>query len=431
MTGRRRRVLFIARGAPPSPLPGARRIEGMSRYLEELGYDVTVLASIMFGRGPQPWGPSRVVRTRDAVGAPLLELRRKRRQTRAASGLHAEPASAPITKNTDAEMRRSTLSSLLAPDVAAVTWLPFALPRAFQLHARHHFDCVITSAPPPSTHLIGLALHARGLPWLVDVRDGWTFEQPDRPPLAPPAAWLDRRLERLVMTRADVVTTVTPRLTRDVADRFDARAVTITNGFDPAEEVTESPRIDGLLSPDRHSLVYTGSLYPSRFRPFARALAQLQRERPELESRLEVVIIGARWQGSAEVADEEGVRGVRWVPPLPRADVLRIQRQADSLLVLLEPERPGLATTKLFEYFAAERPILVVGPAGDAADILANAGGGFTVAPTLEGVATGIDKLLGGEEPPAGRSGRGVYTYPQLAAQMAEQIEAAIARHGR
>ncbi|MDX6642953.1 MAG: hypothetical protein QOD76_915, partial [Solirubrobacteraceae bacterium] len=70
----------------------------------------------------------------------------------------------------------SPIAALVVPDLAIVGWLPFALPRALSLARRERFDCVITTSPPHSAHLIGLALRRRGVPWVADFRDGWTFE---------------------------------------------------------------------------------------------------------------------------------------------------------------------------------------------------------------------------------------------------------------
>ena len=91
------------------------------------------------------------------------------------------------------------------PDLSLGTWLPFALPAALGLARRRRFDCVLTSSPPPSTHLIGLALRRRGIPWIAELRDGWTFEPPHAPwPLGVQHA-ADRALERRVLGRADAV----------------------------------------------------------------------------------------------------------------------------------------------------------------------------------------------------------------------------------
>jgi glycosyltransferase involved in cell wall biosynthesis len=421
-----RKVLFVAHGAPPSPLPGARRIAGLTRYLSELGYEVTVLTSVVFGRGPERFGAARLVRTRDAIASPVLEQRRRLRGQAAVAPEPDPAAGAGQVADGNREIRRSRLASYLTPDTSVLTWLPFALPRAFELEARHRFDCVITSIPPRSTHLIGLALHGRGLPWVADFRDGWNFEVV-RPELAPVAAWLDRRLEELVASRADVATAVTDSITDDLVARLGSRAATVTNGFDPAEVLDGAPGTSDLLAPERHSLVYTGSLYPTRFAPFARALAEVERDRPDLASRMEIVIVGPSWEGVRELAEAERLSMVRWHRPRPRGEILRLQRQADSLLMLVEPERPGMATTKLYEYLAAERPVLAVGPEGEASRILAETGGGFSCPASADGLAAALDRLLEGEAPSGDASKRDAYTYPRLAEQMAEQVEAAIA----
>ena len=67
------------------------------------------------------------------------------------------------------------------PDLAVGTWLPFALPRALSLARKGDFDVVLTTSPPQSAHLVGLALARRGLPWIAELRDGWTFEPPRAP----------------------------------------------------------------------------------------------------------------------------------------------------------------------------------------------------------------------------------------------------------
>ena len=47
----------------------------------------------------------------------------------------------------------------------------------------------LTTSPPPSVHLVGLALRHHGMPWIAELRDGWAFEPPHP---AWPLAALDR-----------------------------------------------------------------------------------------------------------------------------------------------------------------------------------------------------------------------------------------------
>src|SRR5437660_5235856 len=176
-----RTILLVTQFAPPSPLVAARRTAGLTRYLHRLGHNVVVLTSALSGEG-EIEGAARVVRVRDLIASPVNW---RRRHYAALTG--ASPAT---------YSRPSWLQSVVVPDLALVGWIPFAVPRALTLARRQDFDCVITSSPPPSTHLVGLALRRRGVAWIAEFRDGWTFEPPRaRFPLAVQRS-ADRRIER-------------------------------------------------------------------------------------------------------------------------------------------------------------------------------------------------------------------------------------------
>jgi glycosyltransferase involved in cell wall biosynthesis len=73
------------------------------------------------------------------------------------------------------------------------------------------------------------------------------------------------------------------------------------------------------------------------------------------------------------------------IPFVPRRRSLELQRDSEALLLIL-PEAGGRGTGvipgKVFEYLAAERPILaVVPPDGAAANLIREAGAGVVVAP--------------------------------------------------
>src|SRR5947209_6890069 len=155
-----RSILLVAQLAPPSELSAARRVAGLAKYLDRLGHRVTVLTSLASGRGPVPG--ARAIRTRDAM---VSALNWRRESFAALAGGSGDGGY---------EGRPSRLASLFVPDLAVAGWLPFALPRARDLAAGA--DAVITTSPPHSGHLVGLALRGRGLPWVADFRDGWTFE---------------------------------------------------------------------------------------------------------------------------------------------------------------------------------------------------------------------------------------------------------------
>src|SRR5207248_11212265 len=79
----------------------------------------------------------------------------------------------------------------------------------------------------------------------------------------------------------------------------------------------------------------------------------------------------------------------------PRRRSLELQRDSDVLLLLI-PEAggrgKGVLSGKVFEYLAAERPILaVVPPEGAAAELIRDAGAGVVVAPDdVDGMAAAL-----------------------------------------
>ena len=69
--------------------------------------------------------------------------------------------------------RRGHLSTLLTPDYKKL-WNPFALTAAKKLIKKHSIRIVITTTPPPSTHMIGLQLKKTiDVKWIADFRDAW------------------------------------------------------------------------------------------------------------------------------------------------------------------------------------------------------------------------------------------------------------------
>lgn len=405
-------ILLVAQLSPPSTLVAARRVAGLTKYLARLGHPITVLTSAVSGEGTID-GAAEVVRTPDLI-ATRLNWRRK--HFAALGGRSAATYS-----------RSSRLESVFVPDIAAFSWVPFALRRAHALQRREGFDCVITTSPPQSAHLVGAALHRRGVPWIAELRDGWSFEPPR-------AAWplrvqqrADRALEDALLRRASAAVAVTAPIVEDLQARFSIPVGLITNGFDPEDEPT-GEEVSGLLDPERFSLVHTGRMAIARSTPapLLEALRLLRSTEPELDGRLEIVFAGPLSADEAELLAGEDVSDtVRTVGALERPLALQLQRAADALLVITEGStRRSVATGKLFEYLAAKRPILVLGEETEAARIVADAGAGFAApADDPEEIAAALKRLLSRDSSvPTGKAVER-YAYPKLAEEYSALVQ--------
>jgi glycosyltransferase involved in cell wall biosynthesis len=162
-------------------------------------------------------------------------------------------------------------------------------------------------------------------------------------------------------------------------------------------------------------------------RPLLAALAAA----PDLAERIEVLFAGPLSAHERELI--ERAPAARAVGSLDRPRILALEAASDSLVVLTSGRRRGEATQKVFEYLAARRPILVLGEGTEAARIVERAGAGI-VAPTddPDGIAAALRRLLDAPDG-AGPAPEGIdrYSYATLAAEMAEQVERAIAAADR
>jgi glycosyltransferase involved in cell wall biosynthesis len=409
-------VLLVAQLSPPSTLVAARRVAGLTKYLARLGHRLTVLTSAVSGDGEID-GAAAVIRTPDLI-ATRLNWRRKHF---AALGGHSAATYS----------RASRLESVLVPDIAAISWLPFALRRALELQRRTGFDCVITTSPPQSAHFVGAALQRRGVPWIAELRDGWTFEPPRAQWPLRAQQHADRALEASLLRRASAAVAVTASIVEDLRARYAIPVRLITNGFDPEDEPAGEGAED-LLNPERFSLVHTGRMAIARSTPapLLDAIRLLRSTTPDLAAGLEIVFAGPLSADERQLLGAEDVaETVRTVGALERPRALALQRAADALLVITEGStRRSVATGKLFEYLAAQRPILVLGKETEAARFVADAGAGLAAsADDPVEIAAVLRRLLEADLAGADRKALGRYAYPKLADEYSAVIEAVVA----
>lgn len=413
----KRSLLLVAYFYPPSRDTGSLRPASMARWLKELGHGVTVLTTSAYGASPEDERQP-VVRTADA------QLWRAR--------LHGTGRVDTLFDHDTYGGRPHPLSKLIVPEPLALAWAPFARRAAIRLHRERGFDCVITSSPPESAHLVGRALRRRGVPWVADVRDAWNFE-PLRPRF-PTAAQrrLDERLERRWLGAADAVVTVSRPAAEDLRARLGIDARFVPNGWDPGLGDAAGAGSSGVaLDPDRVSLVYTG-----RFGSYGRdptalvdGIARLAGESPEAAARLELVVAGPLTAAEAELLSRDvSPARIAIAGSLPRERSIALQREADALLLLALPTRSQLLNIKVFEYLAARRPILALAAETEAGRVVEEVGGEVVRADDPVAIARALRELTEGEVSPPSPECVAPYTYPAPAEALAEAVESAIPR---
>ncbi|HEY1832977.1 MAG TPA: glycosyltransferase [Solirubrobacteraceae bacterium] len=427
MNPARRRLLVLTYYYPPQPGSGSSRWAAMAEHLRGAGHEVTVLTAAPPG---QPQGvDGDVVRTGNLNSSPLLRrllLRGGRSAANTSDGAQSSAAGSlpPL------------LWKGIVPDPWLLTWNPYALRAARRLLRERRYDCLITSSPAHSTHLVALALGARSRPaWLADFRDGWSFE-PLLPPFpTPPQRTLDHWLERRVATRADAVVAVTRPITEDFGGRFGVAAEHVANGWDPdlLGRLPTAPAV-GKADPGRLTLLHTGALsgaWGRNPRALLAALRQLIAQQPRAAERIELLLAGELSDEDRRLLGEYADLGdvLRPLGRLEREQALALQREADVLILITSRNR-GEATGKLYEYMAAGRPVLALAADNEAARIVRETNLGRAVAPDdAEAVLEGLEDALAGTlQATYAPQGTERYSYPPLAERMAAIVETAIER---
>jgi len=344
-----RRILLFAYYFPPLGMGGTQRLAKWCKYLVRDGWHPTVItvkpvAYYAYDESLlSDLGGFRIIRTGSLDPARLLFRWRGQGAGTAMAG------------------RRTWLSWFFLPD-SRVLWLPFAVWAGIRLLLREPHAAVVTSGPPHSSHFAGWVLRRifRSR-WLADFRDSWSGGDFQPEPTA-----LHRRinlaLQRFILRRADVVTTISPQLVEELkchgkSDRPPPEL--LPNGYDP-EDFSDRPQLE-----ERFTVVFCGAITRvtnpraliEGFRVFVETAVLLP-----AQARLRFVgadLSGALPSMIRENRLEEFVDITGYVP---HAEAVAAMQRASVLAYTAAPGTSAVYVGgKTYEYLAARRPVLAIG----------------------------------------------------------------------
>ncbi|GEO04638.1 glycosyl transferase family 1 [Adhaeribacter aerolatus] len=260
--------------------------------------------------------------------------------------------------------------NLFIPD-ARVGWNKFALKDCADLLAKEKFAAIITTSPPHSTQLIGLELQQKfKIKWIADLRDPWTdiyyYKDLQHTTVAKK---IDQNYERAVIQKADallVTSTDTKRLFLAKAPEVESAKISvIPNGYDE-EDFT----LPSAPPPDAFVITYTGTLTEIyNIEAFLKALAKITTVHPDIPFQLRFV-----GKVSAEVKAQIEDAGLQHlthlIPFVPHSESVKYLLSSTILLMGIPDVENNycILPGKLFEYLAANKPIVCIGPIHSDAD---------------------------------------------------------------
>ena len=240
-------------------------------------------------------------------------------------------------------------------------------------------DAIATTGPPHSMHLIGLRLKQHlGIPWLADFRDPWTeIEFYDE---FMPSQWADKkhhRLESDVVKQANMVTTVGKSMANSYESMYGREVQIVTNGYDEDDFSEDAIPLD-----EKFSISYVGTLARSQ-NPLTlwKVLSDMIKEEPDLKEDLKIQLIGKTDLAIKEALEMNGLMPyLDEIGYIPHDQVADYQRKAQILLIISKNVSISgyFLPAKFFEYMAAQRPILCIGPPeGDIGEVLTECNAGY------------------------------------------------------
>lgn len=355
------KVLILTYYWPPAGGPGVQRWLKFVKYLPEFGIEPILYV---------PENPSYPIiddMLVEEIPKGVTVLRKKIREPYRWASLLSKSKTQTISRGMIAKKKQGFLEKILLwvrgnlfiPD-ARVAWVKPSLDFLGSYLQEHKIGTVITTGPPHSVHLIGLGLKDKfDIRWIADFRDPWTsIGYHEKLRLSKASQQKHKELERKVLSSADQIV-VTSQATRSEFENITSKPIeVVTNGY---EDNPYTMALD-----EDFTIAHIGSLLtdrnPTRLWTVLQELVQTNELFAE---KLKIQLVGVVGDEVKDSLAEHGLADyVDFKGYLNHQEVLQLQQKA-QLLLLLEinsAQTAGIIPGKLFEYFAAKRPILAIGP---------------------------------------------------------------------
>lgn len=358
-----KKVLIIAYYWPPAGGPGVQRWLKFVKYLPD--FDIEPIVYV-------PENATYPIIDQDLVNQinkNVTVLKQPIKEPYKLASVFSKKSTTTISSGIiKAEKKQSFIERMLLyvrgnffiPD-ARVGWVNPSVDYLSNYIKNNAVDVIITTGPPHSMHLIGLELQKRfAVKWIADFRDPWTsIGYHKELKLTEKSAQKHKDLERLVLTKADTILTTSYTTKQEFAEITQKPIHVITNGYDI--ESIEKPPLD-----TKFTISHIGSLLSKRNPHILwKALNEILQENEQFKSDFQLQLIG---KVSSEIIDTikefQLDNYLNVLGYVSHTEALKYQRSSQVLLLIEIDsfETIGIIPGKLFEYMAAERPILAIGP---------------------------------------------------------------------
>lgn len=384
-----KKVLIICYYFPPDLAIGSLRPKGIEKYIGQFNW----LPIIITKKSNQVYTNSTIIYTAaeeyDSVDDFKCMLGFKRKATlKRQLNLKEKKGS-----NTCFDKFLSTVMEIISYPDPQKKWYKDAYIKSCEVIESQKIDAIISTSSPVTCHKVAFNLKLKyDLPWIADLRDLWT--QNPYYPYSPFRKIVERRLEYKTFSKADALTVTTRKSAEILGTLHPTKQIySIPNGFDP-EYINKG---DIVKLSNKLTITYTGSLYKGKRDPsnLFKALYELFLEQKIDRDNIEVRFYGPKEDWIDQEIEYFKLKDViRYCGIFSRDYILQRQFESQLLLLLLwdNPNESILCPGKIYEYLAAQRPIIAIGgPKGVVSELLNETSAGIHLI-SVEDIKNALEK---------------------------------------
>lgn len=194
--------------------------------------------------------------------------------------------------------------------------------------------------------------------WIADYRDDWTTSELNKSNFFKSILnKIDSYFEKKWVKSASSFTTVSDHYVAKISKLIEKKGDMMTNGFMPENYSNEYPLFD------EFTITYVGSIYPTQ--PIELFLEAIKTyiNTQETPPKLKVIFVGIKDEPPLISRILSNIKGyehyVKFTSRIPKKEAIEIQSRSHMLLVCAHTSLKGVPGSKLYEYIALKKPILI------------------------------------------------------------------------
>ena len=357
-----KKVVIVSYYWPPAGGPGVQRWLKFVKYLRD--FDIEPILYVP----ENPSYPITDVTFSAEIPKDITIIKRPIFEPYSIANLFSKKKTNKISKGIIAKEKQTLIEKVLLyirgnffiPD-ARKYWIKPSVKFLKKYLREQQIETIITTGPPHSMHLIGLKLREElDIQWLADFRDPWTtIGYHDELKLTKKSQEKHRQLEAKVLQTADQLVTTSFTTREEFLTLTKQPIEVITNGYDV--ETFPPTSLD-----EKFTISHIGSLLSERNPVILwETLAELVQENTGFASDFQLQFAGIISERIQRKITEVGLQAhTTYFGYVSHQKALQLQRASQLLLVIeIDAKKTkGIIAGKLFEYMAAERPIIGLGP---------------------------------------------------------------------